>query len=82
LDCSRARGTACNKRRILLSNSCVKGGLHRCSPARRWALALIAAGSLAVLFDWTVSNPLLVAATAAIELIAFTILQPTWVLVK
>jgi chromate transporter len=45
--------------------------------------ALIAAGSLAVLFRWRVSNPpLLVAATAVIGLIAFTIFQPTSVLVK
>jgi chromate transporter len=47
-----------------------------------WLTALIAAGSLAVLFRWKVSNPLLVAATAVIGLIAFPILQPTWVLVK
>ena len=44
--------------------------------------ALIAAGSLAVLFRWKVSNPLLVAATAVIGLIAFPILDPTWVVVK
>lgn len=47
-----------------------------------WLTALIAAGSLAVLFRWKVSNPLLVAATAAIGLIAFPILQPAWVFVK
>jgi len=47
-----------------------------------WLTALIAAGSLAVLFRWRVSNPLLVAATAVIGLVAFPILQPTWVLVK
>jgi len=47
-----------------------------------WLTALIAAGSLAVLFRWRVSNPLPVAATAVIGLVAFPILQPTWVLVK
>jgi chromate transporter len=47
-----------------------------------WLTVLIAAGSLAVLFRWKVSNPLLVAATAVIGLIAFPILQPPWVLVK
>jgi len=47
-----------------------------------WLTALIAASSLAVLFRWKVSNPLLVAATAVIGLIAFPILQPTWVMVK
>jgi chromate transporter len=38
--------------------------------------ALIALGSLVVLFKWKVSNPLLVAITAAIGLIAFPLLQP------
>jgi len=47
-----------------------------------WLTVLIATGSLAVLFRWKVSNPLLVAATAVIGLIAFPILQPPWVLVK
>jgi chromate transporter len=47
-----------------------------------WLTALVAAGSLAVLFRWRVSNPLLVAATAVIGLIAFPILQPTWEMVK
>jgi chromate transporter len=47
-----------------------------------WLTALVAAGSLVVLFRWRVSNPLLVAATAVIGLIAFPILQPTWVMVK
>ena len=42
----------------------------------------IAAASLAVLFRWKVSNPLLIAATALIGLIAFPLLQPTWVMVK
>ncbi len=48
-----------------------------------WELAsLIALLSLIVLVRWKVSNPLLVAVTAVIGLIAFPILQPTWVFVK
>ncbi len=47
-----------------------------------WLTALIAVGSLGVLFRWRVSNPLLIAATAAIGLVAFPLLQPAWVFVK
>jgi chromate transporter len=47
-----------------------------------WLTALIGVASLAVLFRWKVSNPLLIAATAAVGLIAFPILEPTWVMVK
>jgi chromate transporter len=47
-----------------------------------WLTALIAAGSLAVLFRFKVINPLLIAATAVIGLIAFPLLQPDWVMVK
>ena len=47
-----------------------------------WLTVLIAAGSVAVLFRWKVSNPLLVGATAVIGLIAFPLLQPAWVMVK
>src|SRR5438046_7258464 len=47
-----------------------------------WLTALLAAGSLIVLFRWKVSNPLLVAATAIIGLIAFPLLKPEWVFVK
>jgi chromate transporter len=47
-----------------------------------WLTALIAAGSLTVLFRWKVSNPLLVGITAAIGLVAFPLLQPAWVMVK
>jgi len=47
-----------------------------------WLTALVAIGSLVVLFRWKVSNPLLVAATAIIGLIAFPLLQPGWVFVK
>jgi hypothetical protein len=31
---------------------------------------------------WKVSNPLLIAATAVVGLIAYPILQPAWVMVK
>jgi chromate transporter len=47
-----------------------------------WLTALIAIGSLVVLFQWKVSNPLLVAVAAIIGLVAFPLLQPQWVLVK
>ena len=47
-----------------------------------WLTALIGAASLAALFRWKVNNPLLIAATAVIGLIAYPILQPTWVMVK
>jgi chromate transporter len=47
-----------------------------------WLTALIATGSLIVLFKWKVSNPLLVGVTALIGLIAFPLLQPHWVLLK
>jgi chromate transporter len=45
-----------------------------------WLTALIGLVSLAVLFRWKVSNPLLIAATAAVGLIAFPLLQPAWVM--
>jgi chromate transporter len=47
-----------------------------------WLTALVALGSLVVLFRWKVSNPLLVAATAIIGLIAFPLLKPEWLFVK
>jgi chromate transporter len=47
-----------------------------------WLTALIGLVSLFVLFRWKVSNPILVAATAAVGLIAFPLLNPTWVFVK
>src|SRR5437867_6671769 len=47
-----------------------------------WLTALVALGSLVVLFRWKISNPLLVAATAIIGLVAFTLLKPEWVFVK
>jgi chromate transporter len=47
-----------------------------------WLTVLIGVTSLAVLFRWKVSNPLLIAATAVVGLIAFPLLQPNWVMVK
>src|SRR5246500_974982 len=46
-----------------------------------WLTALIGIISLAILFRWKVSNPLLIAATSVIGLIAYPLLQPTWVMV-
>ncbi|MGY4312255.1 chromate efflux transporter [Bradyrhizobium sp. JR3.5] len=45
-----------------------------------WLTALVGIVSLAILFRWKVSNPLLIAATAVVGLVAYPILQPTWVL--
>jgi len=45
-----------------------------------WLTVLIGVVSLAALFRWKVSNPLLIAATAVVGLIAFPLLQPTWVM--
>ena len=47
-----------------------------------WLTVLIGVISLAILFRWKVSNPLLIAATAVVGLIAFPLLQPTWVMMK
>jgi len=47
-----------------------------------WLTGLIAVASLLVLFRWKVSNPLLVAATAIVGIVAFPILKPDWVFVK
>jgi chromate transporter len=47
-----------------------------------WLTALIATVSLIVLFRWKVSNPMLVAVTATVGIIAFPILRPGWVFVK
>ncbi len=47
-----------------------------------WLTALVALGSLVVLFRWKVSNPVLVAVTAVIGLSAFPLLKPEWVFVK
>jgi chromate transporter len=43
---------------------------------------LIGLVSLAVLFRWRVSNPLLMAIAAAVGLIAFPMLHPAWVMVR
>jgi len=37
---------------------------------------------LIALFHWKLSNPLLMAATAAAGLIAFPLMHPSWVMVK
>jgi chromate transporter len=47
-----------------------------------WLTALIGVVSLAVLFRWKVSNPMLMAATAVIGLAAFPLLHPAWVMVR
>jgi chromate transporter len=47
-----------------------------------WLTAAIGITSLAVLFRWKVSNPMLIGATAVVGLIAFPLLQPEWVMVK
>ncbi len=47
-----------------------------------WLTALVALLSLVVLVRWKISNPVLVVVTAVIGLIAFPLLQPTWVFVK
>lgn len=46
-----------------------------------WLTALIGIASLAILFRWKVSNPLLIGVTAVIGLIAYPILQPGWVMI-
>jgi chromate transporter len=48
---------------------------------RDWLSILIGLIALLVLFRWKVSNPLLMAAAAAIGLIAFPLLHPAWVMV-
>jgi chromate transporter len=47
-----------------------------------WLTALIGAVALGILFRWKVSNPLLIAATAIVGLVAYPLLQPEWVMVK
>ena len=47
-----------------------------------WLTVLIGVGCLVALFRWKVSNPLLVAVTAVIGLLAFPLLKPLWVFVK
>ena len=38
--------------------------------------------SLLLLFRWKISNPMLIAATAVVGMIAFPLLKPTWVFVR
>jgi len=47
-----------------------------------WLTVLVGLGSLAILFRFKISNPMLVAGTAVIGLIAFPLVQPGWVLIK
>jgi chromate transporter len=47
-----------------------------------WLTILIALAALVVLFQWKVSSPLLMAVSAVAGLIAFPLLQPTWVMMK
>jgi chromate transporter len=47
-----------------------------------WLTILIGLVSLGVLSRWKISNPLLMAATAAVGLFAFPLLQPNWVMVR
>jgi chromate transporter len=47
-----------------------------------WLTALIGIASLAALFRWRINNPLLIAITAVVGLIAFPLLQPGWVMVR
>ena len=66
---------------------CRSRGQHPCVLLGRIAIgdgftALIALLSLGALFRWKISNPLLMALTAIAGLIAFPLLQPTWLMVK
>jgi len=47
-----------------------------------WLTILIAVTALVALFLWKISNPLLMALTAAAGLIAFPLLHPAWVMVR
>ncbi|WP_157450072.1 chromate efflux transporter [Bradyrhizobium sp. ARR65] len=47
-----------------------------------WLTTAIGVASLAVLFRWKVSNPVLIAATAVVGLVAYPLLQPAWVMVR
>jgi chromate transporter len=47
-----------------------------------WLTCLIGLTALIALFRWKLSNPLLMAVTAAAGLIAFPLMHPTWVMVK
>ena len=60
----------------------IAGQESKLQPHGDWLTVLIGLVSLAVLLRWKVSNPLLIAATAVIGLIAYPLLQPAWVMVK
>jgi chromate transporter len=47
-----------------------------------WLTILIGLTALAALFRWKVSNPLLMAVTALVGVVAFPLLHPAWVMVK
>jgi chromate transporter len=47
-----------------------------------WLTAAVGLLSLAALFRWKVNNPLLIAVTAVVGLVAFPLLHPSWVMVK
>jgi chromate transporter len=47
-----------------------------------WLTAAIGVLALGALFRWKVSNPLLIAITAVVGLVAFPLLQPAWVTFK
>ncbi|MGN6570681.1 MAG: chromate efflux transporter [Pseudolabrys sp.] len=59
--------------------ACVLLGKIAIGDALTAAIGLV---SLAVLFRWKVSNPLLIAAAGVVGLIAFPLIQPDWVMVK
>jgi chromate transporter len=47
-----------------------------------WLTVFMGVASLVLLFRWKVNNPFLMAAAAMIGLIAFPLLQPSWVMVR
>jgi chromate transporter len=47
-----------------------------------WLTILIGLTALAALFRWKVSNPLLMAVTALVGVVAFPLLHPAWVMVR
>jgi chromate transporter len=47
-----------------------------------WFTALMALASLAALFRWKISNPILMGVTAVAGIVAYPLLQPAWVMVK
>jgi chromate transporter len=47
-----------------------------------WLTVAVGIVSLAVLFRWKISNPVLIAASAVVGLIGYPLLQPAWVMVK